>query len=249
MLTNQQVLFFHTFGFLVMRQFFTPAEVKTLTAEFMQRLESAYRDQPFDGTTRQGASMMGADTPFLASCMEDERFITASAQLYGDDFIGGGIAGDRYVTNTHWHPDVNADHEGGPKFAFYLDALDGESGALRVMPASHKAPYHDELRANLGMHMEKAGFGVTDLPAYICVSEPGDVVLFDMRTWHASWGGSRDRRMVSMTHYRNPKTDAGKAQLRPAAQYALQNPEWMDNVHRSARYQRWTKQLRALAAD
>ena len=134
MITDKQVLFFETFGFVMLRQFFSPAEVRVVNTEFIQRLESVYRDQPFDGKTRQGASFMGPDTPFLASLMQDERFVSMTKQLYGEDFIGGSIGGDRYVAHTHWHPDVNAVHEGGPKIAFYLDPINGESGALRVIP-------------------------------------------------------------------------------------------------------------------
>jgi ectoine hydroxylase-related dioxygenase (phytanoyl-CoA dioxygenase family) len=247
MLSQQQIQFFQTFGFLVLRRLFTPAEMATMNDEFMRRLEAVYHDRPFDGTTRQGTSLMGPDTPFYASLMEDTRFVTITEQLYGDDFIGGGLGGDRYVASTHWHPDVNAEHEGGPKFAFYLDRVDGETGALRVLPASHKSPYHDELRANLGMHMEKAGFDIPALPAFVCDSTPGDVVVFDLRLWHASWGGYKDRRMVSMVHYRNPRTPGGRANLRSAAEHSLQDPLWLSGAERSPRWQRWAEQLRVLA--
>lgn len=37
-------------------------------------------------------------------------------------------------------------------------------------------------------------------------SKPGDVVGFDLQLWHASCGGSKNRRMCTLVYYNNPKT-------------------------------------------
>ena len=34
----------------------------------------------------------------------------------------------------------------GVKFAYYLEPVDAESGALRLIPGSHKNPLHEDLR-------------------------------------------------------------------------------------------------------
>ncbi len=248
MLSDKQVLYFNTFGFLILRKLLTPAEMATINDEFMRRHEFVHRAKPFDGTERQGVSLMGADTPLLASFVEDPRFLAIAEELYGEDVIGGGIGGDRYVADSQWHPDVGAEHEGGPKFAIYLQPLDATTGALRVIPGSHKSPFHDEIRGKLGMHMEKSGFTTPELPAYVCESTPGDVAVFDMRTWHASWGGGKDRHMISMVYLRNPRTPAGRALLRGHAEQALNDPEWLARAQGSPHWQRWAAHLRELTS-
>ena len=247
MLSDKQIVYFHTFGFLILRQLLSAGEMATINDEFIRRLESANPDHPFDATTRVSASLMGQDTPLLASLVMDQRFLGTAQDLYGQDVIGGSIGGDRYVADSEWHPDVGGLHEGGPKFAIYLQPLDARTGALRVIPASHKLPFYDELRQNLGLHMEKSGFRTPELPAYVCESQPGDVVVFDMRTWHATVGGDKDRRMVSMVYQRNPVTAAGKEQLRAHARQALADLEWLALVEHDPRGQQWIARLRELA--
>ena len=47
------------------------------------------------------------------------------------------------------------------------------------MPGSHCEPLHTQLQA-----METSSQGGGDmLPSHVCASEPGDVVMFDMRCW------------------------------------------------------------------
>ena len=83
-----------------------------------------------------------------------------------------------------------------------------------------------------------------------CKSEPGDVVAFDMRCWHASWGGSDDRRMCTLVYYNNPKTPEEDAATRNRARSnakspehfnrpgtALYDPHWVENPMRSEKRQ------------
>jgi hypothetical protein len=243
MLTDREVLFFQTFGFLVIRNLLNQSELKTIDEELLRRLDTVFAGRPFDGTARYGAAMMGADTPFYASLLEDPRFLGTARQLYGGDVLATGNGGNRYVGNTHWHPDVGPHHPGGPKFAIYLDPVAAGSGALRVIPGSHQSPFHDRLRGDLGMHMEKSGFDIPDLPAFVCDSEPGDVAVFDMRLWHASCGGSQDRRMCSVEYTRYPRTPAERGVARDVARGVLADPNWKayaaGNPARQASLDRW----------
>jgi hypothetical protein len=43
-----------------------------------------------------------------------------------------------------------------------------------------------------------------DLPCYNCISQPGDVVAFNMRCYHSAWGGQPNRRMCTIVYYENP---------------------------------------------
>mgnify|MGYP001235738766 CR=1 FL=1 len=52
MLTAEQSQYFQTFGFIILRQFFSPDEVATIRAEFEKGLDAACADTPFDGSER-----------------------------------------------------------------------------------------------------------------------------------------------------------------------------------------------------
>lgn len=52
MLGSEQYQHFQTFGFVILRQFFTADEVATLSAEFETGLNLAYTHRPFDGSER-----------------------------------------------------------------------------------------------------------------------------------------------------------------------------------------------------
>jgi hypothetical protein len=258
MLSNEQYQHFQTFGFIVLRQFFTLDEVSTLRAEFEKGLDLAYRHRPFDGSERHWVSQMGPETPFYAHLLEDQRFWSITAQLYGEDAFATGTDANRYVGNTGWHPDHHVDPKEdcyGVKYAFYLDPVGPDTGALRLIPGSHRNPLHDDLRENL----KSMDLGIEEIPSYVCTCEPVDVVAFDMRCWHASSGGSEGRRMSTCCYYKNPKTpeEAAAARKRAAgsrnapAQYhrpddPLFHPDWVANPRNSALRRGWINRLKEL---
>lgn len=244
MLTEEQRIHFQTFGFVILRGLFSPDELKTINVEFMEAMEAGFRETPFDGTRRHWLVTMGPETPFFASLLEDPRCCGVAEQLHGEDVFGIASDINRYVGNTKWHPDTGSVHQYGVKFAYYLQPTGAESGALRVIPGSHKQPLHDELRRNLG----KSGLSIPDVPAYVCESEPGDVVAFDLRCWHASWGGSNDRRMCVLVYYNNPKTPEGEETTRKqlidnGIDYTL----WVADSRGNPKREAWIHRMRELA--
>ena len=149
MLIEQQYKHFQTFGFLILPQLFGQEELQIINIEFKRGLEKAYFDNPFDETCRHWTTMMGPETPFFAHLLEDSRFCQVAEQLYGEDVMGMGCDANRYVGNTNWHPDHHVDPIVdcyGVKFAYYLEPVGAENGALRLIPGSHKNPLHDDLR-------------------------------------------------------------------------------------------------------
>lgn len=258
MLSNQQYQHFQTFGFIVLRQFFTPDEVTTLCEEFEKGLDLAYQHRPFDGSERHWTPQLGPDTPFYASLLEDQRFWSITAQLYGEDAFAVGTDANRYIGDTRWHPDHHADPKEdcyGIKYAFYLDSVGPETGALRLIPGSHRNPLHDDLRDNL----KSIDLGIADIPAHICSCEPVDIVAFDMRCWHASFGGNEGRRMSTCCYYKNPETPEEETAARKRAagsrnapaQYhrpddPLFHPAWIANPQNSALRQVWIDRLQEL---
>ena len=265
MLTEKQLTHFKLFGFVVMREVFTAQELDTIDVEFKHAMESAYGHDPFDGSRRHWVTMLGPDTPFFASLLDDPRFCEPAEQLYGEDVLGTGCDANRYVGNTRWHRDTGSMHQYGVKFAYYLEPVGAESGALRVVPGSFK---NDVLvgeggftdNAEIERVLDQAGLDIRDIPGHVCESQPGDVVGFDLRSWHASWGGSEDRRMCTLVYYHNPKTPEEEEALRrqvikgrdaPATfglpdDYVKHHPDWVANSGGSARRQRWIDRMTEL---
>lgn len=239
MLSQAQIDHFHTFGYAVLRQRFTPAEVAALQRESRSELEHQYRHLPFDGTRRHFCCMNDDErTPTFARLLEDPRFLDAAEQLVGP-VAPIWCDANRYVDpTTHWHPDMQPGEWGhrtaAVKFCIYLEPLRASTGALRVIPGSHLRPYHDTVRAYLDAH----GPRVDEVPAVACETDPGDVIVFSTPTWHASWGGGRDRSLCTVAYYRMPQRaddhaallDALRAQM-PSTRDSMQ---WRGEVFPSA---------------
>ena len=252
-LSPESVTFFKTFGYLVFRNFFTPDEVQTLNREFDQTLTRQYTHMPYDGTKRHWSMMMDEDTPLFASLLESPRFLTPARQMYDDDVLGICVDANRYTGNTGWHVDTASPLQYGVKFAFYLQDVGPDSGALRVVPASHRLfPFTKDFSDG----MSKTP--LRDVPCQVLESKPGDVVAFDLRLWHASFGGSRDRRMCTVVYYNNPtqpdeveflrvqggsNVQIGLKAFQPQRQY-LYSASWIANPTRNPDRQRWINRLR-----
>ena len=253
MLNNEQLQLFQAFGFVALRQGFTGDELSILSREFERGLDAAYADKPFDGSERHTRILTGADTPFFAHLPEDPRLYEIAEQLYGDDCIAMTSDANRYVGDTRWHPDHGIDASKdcyGIKFAYYLDPVDAETGALRVIPGSHK----NALYSDIDEKIKSLDLDIRDLPSHVCRSEPGDLMAFDVRLWHASCGGSSGRRMCTVVYYKNPETPEEEVGMRWRADRCVQatapvpfvNPHWAANLTGSARRRRWLDSLEKL---
>lgn len=213
-LTEQEVWHYRTFGYVVLRGWLDSRDVAAVRAESESALQDAYRDAPFDGTTRHWVPLLGA-APRLTELAEGDRFLRAGGQLYDEGVVMFMADANRWVGDTAWHCDVGFPHRPettypggiatGVKFALYLDRVDAGSGALRLVPGSHLDPLHSAIGdrcAGKGL----AGDGDAGLPHAVCATGPGDVVAFDWRSWHASSGGGSDRRQCTIDYFRRPLT-------------------------------------------
>jgi len=127
--------------------------------------------------------------------------------LLGDKSTYTGSVGNVFNSYIYWHSDYfRSDVPQGVKLkiAFYLDELDADSGALRVIPGTNhlgtfRDSIYDEARAAKPGDLEQV-FGVAEdqLPCWAIASKPGDVVVFNNTTLHANFNGGPDRRMFSL---------------------------------------------------
>ena len=258
MLSSNEINHFRTFGFHIVRNFFSDDELELMTAEYQRRFMTSKRfTHPDEPPKCASWPNLDPETPFLAGLLEDPRINEIMEQLFGHEFIGISSNAGSFVHETHWHPD-NADvHMLSIRLACYLQPLDAHNGALRLIPGSHKNPLHDALKAIV----ETPGLRVDEVPAYACRSEPGDMVVFDQRLWHASCHGSTDRHLVTLQYYKDPKTEIEKQLMAqtvvsdattrealardtfdsPGPEY---HPDWVANPQGSAKRQRWIDWLR-----
>ena len=166
MLTSQQKSHFDVFGFIVVRQLFSPDEVDVITREFEAAMLEARGGKPFDGK-HQHVKNWSYGRPAVEFLTTDERIRGPVEQLFGTGYtLAKAHDGNLFVGDTEWHPDLGwdpdiPDGKNDPeriagrrkqthyvpsiKVAFYLDPVGKESGCLRVIPGAHRNPYHDQL--------------------------------------------------------------------------------------------------------
>jgi len=205
-LTDEQVRFFEVFGFLVLRQAFDKAEMDTIIDGYSAVLADDRSGGDFEGEKRQEVLGFLEQRPDLFSLVEDDRIFCALEQLLGPDFVWIGSDGNLYVGDTGWHPD-GGDSYRSIKVAFYLDAVRKDSGCLRVIPGSHHAGYGDLLRDHSPRDdASESPFGVagSEIPSQPLESDPGDLVFFNHRLFHASYGGRTGRRMFTLNFAAKP---------------------------------------------
>jgi hypothetical protein len=259
MLTSQQKAYFETFGFIVRRQLFSPEEMAAIADEFEDVLNEDRHNKPFEGKTRHAVSAFVEKRPLLRQLVEDDRIYEPIRQLLGPDFIWQASDGNLYVGDTAWHRDAG-DLELNftrIKVAVYLDPVGRETGCLRVIPGSHRAPLHDDLRplnywrkkqvilegrstqADLDQFVKEMNisedeplFGVDprEVPAVPLESRPGDVVFFNQHLYHSAFGGATGRRMFTMNFAVNPTTDEQVALLRKHHEISSRNRPVMQHT-------------------
>src|SRR5207253_3073850 len=70
-----------------------------------------------------------------------DAFEGAAAALFEAPAVALRAKGVRYHGSTSWHSDSSDAEVASIGFAAYLEPLDGGSGALRVVPGSHRPDY------------------------------------------------------------------------------------------------------------
>ena len=229
-LTQQQLAYFDTFGYLMHRQVFTVNEMAKIT-RVADDLWQRARPKGANESTHQRVSPFVEPDPQLAWLAEDDRVYEPMAQLLGDGFIWGGSEGDKGSFNTtndqHWHCDrhgfLGLDY-GLIKLMIYLEPTTKDTGALRVIPGSHRVPFGKLLKP---LNTQQAHdcpdlFGVEgeDLPCVILDSQPGDLVMFNHYLYHGVYHKHPNRRYITMKFAAKPTTTKHVAVLRAHGQDA-----------------------------
>jgi Phytanoyl-CoA dioxygenase (PhyH) len=209
---DAQVDWFRTFGYLVLRGFFEPPLVDALRAEMIRTMLAVHGDRYDERLARGGMAghytcLLGPWAPRTVELVDSRGFVALAERLVGGGVLPspGDTQGILYFDHAGWHNDTGIPIR-GVKFVSYLEPLDGDSGALRVLPGSHRLPV-----SALG-HLYSVDVDVSDVPAQVLATEPGDVIAFDPLLYHASWGG-KDRHQWSTMYVRDAITPSWRPGL------------------------------------
>lgn len=241
MLTPQQQAHFDAFGFLILRQAFSPEETQQISQQFDEVLDEDRQGRPFNGEKRQAVLGFVEKRPLLSHLVEDDRIYEPLEQLLGPDFVWIGSDGNLYVGDTNWHPDGSNLGYGRIKVAFYLDPVTKDTGCLRVIPGSHRPPLHEALKPMLERRGDPdwAPFAVSprDIPCFPLESQPGDVVFFNQNLWHSAFGGRTGRRMFTLNFGAKPTDSSHVDYLVRVYQSNLKHVEQMQYTQSNRVYE------------
>jgi hypothetical protein len=199
--------FFETFGYLKLPGLLAD-DIGWISDEF-DAVWARRTDIHHDGSQRTiyPDAFLNA-SPILARLIEHPVLNAVCEEVVGPDIVYYGGDGNYYSGDTAWHRDVFDIQDGDEaksivrhiKIAFYLDPLTATTGALRVIPGSHHLgdKFAQELRAYARQGSTELGVAPEDVPSVALPVTPGDIMIFDHRIMHASFGGSEARRMFAM---------------------------------------------------
>jgi hypothetical protein len=215
MVTHAQIAFYRTFGFVALPKLIEPDRVAALSAEFDRVPPEAFGDRwperNDDGISGHYLPAMGPRTPVSRELAE--WLLGAGEQLLGAAALPWDVQEILLFDQAGLHDDFGIPAK-GVKLVAYLEPLRAESGALRLVPGSQHAEFRTRLRQwlrdNPVEDSEQLRRQVDATPCFVAETAPGDVIAFDVHTFHASVRG-RDRRQWTATYLKDPKTEEERA--------------------------------------
>lgn len=210
MLTDAQKHHFETLGFLCLRDFFP--------ADELQRYTDA-----FDETLMRARGLKALETNEERRTIGTLRFFESNPEVYhplldGDKLneLIGDLLGEEYVFtvsegalrthNTNWHhDDVAPEGHLHLKVIFYLEPVRSTTGCLCVLPGSHFLPYRERME-KYGKDILPLGKNVPGI--YPIETDPGDLLVFNVKLYHAAFGEGATRRGIYINFIQKPRTEA-----------------------------------------
>lgn len=201
---------FRTFGFVVLRGALDAAQAAALAAEADHAVRDAtgkryLADDGAGGISGHYIPATGERTPLSLELLQ--RFHPLVGDLAGVPMLPAVAQHTLFFDMASWHTDTGHAVP-SVKVAAYLEPLDGDSGALRVLPGSQhldERVLRDLMRGPAFRDDERYRAATAQVPAYVIDSRPGDVIVFDEHVWHASVGG-RNRLQWSCCYVLDPST-------------------------------------------
>lgn len=216
-LTPQQVAYFESFGFLKLPGLFA-AESDQISRGFDEAFAAGEKRwlppeneihnsnvAEYEDKVREMVWGFIEQSTDLAWLRTDPRILGIVHSLIGDHWDYHDSDGNLFNCDVSYHCDVYGAglDKHSIKIFFYLDHLTAETGALRMIPGTnhYEGDFATQLRAKM-FDPERivSNFGIRpdEVPSYAVDITPGDVLVGDFRTLHASFGGAIGRRLFTM---------------------------------------------------
>lgn len=218
MITAEQKAYFHTFGFIHLPKQFSVEEMEVVTREADRLWEESREGRPL-GENQQIQEFVEKG-PLMSQMVVDDRIFGTVEDLLGPRFIWNGSEGNlSFNTEQNWHTDrPNEPHASTYSFHLYLDKVRADTGCLRVISGSHRPPLYDSLlpineQQSPDTTMKIYGINPTDVPGIVLESDPGDVIFFSQKIYHAVYGKLPGRRYLKLRFVAWPDTDEAIASL------------------------------------
>jgi ectoine hydroxylase-related dioxygenase (phytanoyl-CoA dioxygenase family) len=207
MLTEEQKGQFETLGFLVFRNLIDADEMRTYIDAFNDTMTRANGGERWSrAPVRHQVLPFYRHNPGVYHRLLDHEVINRIVgDLIGDDFILTVSEGIYHYKGTPWHhDDVSPDGHVHLKVVVFLDAVRADNGCLSVIPGSHLRSFRERLEGS-GKHLLALG---PDIPGrYALESDPGDVVVFNVKTYHGAFGDGV-RRGIYVNYMKHPQNQA-----------------------------------------
>ena len=225
-LTEQQKQFFDTFGYLIFPGLLKD-QIETITSEFRAVFDD--KGIAHDATKRTCMVPFVDQREKLCALLDHPGILGIAKGLLGEDFNYIGSDGNYYTGETSWHSDGYHTVGKYMKIALYLDPVTRETGALRVIPGSHKLEHRGWQALKAINAQELWGVEQSEVPSVALESNPGDVVAFNHNLMHSAFGGSSQRRMFTMNLSARAQTPDEIADLRGFIESNARF--WIDNMY------------------
>jgi Phytanoyl-CoA dioxygenase (PhyH) len=227
--TDHERLFFDAYGYVILPGLFA-GDIDEITEAFQQVFDEPANprlDINIVGHRFHSHYAMGNFVelhPRLTAMTSDPRLVSAARALLGPAATYVNSDGSIYCCETEWHFDTPTSMPARrhAKFTLYLDPLDRETGAPRVLPISHHHPelYEGPLSPYLGFDgaiEQRTGLPGEDLPSWTLPTRPGDALVWDFCLMHAAYGSTAPRRQIALNFCEAPPPADPGAAPRPGA--------------------------------
>lgn len=202
-LSEQQLNTFNLFGYLKIPAMLA-GEVNLISAAFdntFTRHEAevvSWDHVVHANLPRKILPQIADKCPEIRALLKHDKVVGLVTDILGDGYKFIGSDANIYECGTRWHTDIiglpyNCKNV---KLIFYLDPSKINEDCFRVIPGSH---FHtDKFAKQLKQHIREPrvnlDLDVKGIPCQQISTEPGDVVVFDARVWHAvDYAGNRRR--------------------------------------------------------
>ena len=214
MLGDVEVGKFRAFGFAVLRGVMSATELEQLNVAYERIMAKAPTFNYFGNSGSKYIKNTHEEDIAVASLCVHPRILEVMNDIWGRPCVLTN-GNDMWLNldETPWHSDCAVGyHIPSLQLGVYLDETTAEQGSLRVIPGTHHPEFNRAMFANFGYFEEESRGRVrldpSTTPGAVAIpTQPGDIVMFDNRMYHAAFKrkDGRGRRNLFLNYWPDPQ--------------------------------------------